>query len=155
MSTPNDTFAEKISNLLQQNWDSNATGLEVADVFWSHDKFDTMNQVEQVNQKAIISTYNPQNPVAVEVLSPETNIIHETIVIDVILHVAVLGGTDRCIAVRESARQLILKILHTHQMLLPGANLMNVEGEYMRGELPQIQRETFKVVASFFEVSPL
>ena len=63
---PNDTFPEKISNLLQQNWDSNATGLEVADVFWSHDKFDTMNQVEQVSQKAIISTYNPQNPVAMK-----------------------------------------------------------------------------------------
>ncbi len=91
MTTPNDTFTEKISNLLQQNWDSNATGIDVADVFWSHDKFDTMNQVEQINQKAIISTYNPQNPVAVESLSSQTKFIHETIVVDVILHTAVLG----------------------------------------------------------------
>ncbi|MGA2386979.1 MAG: hypothetical protein ABSG33_10660 [Candidatus Bathyarchaeia archaeon] len=154
MSTPSDTFAEKISNLLQQNWDSDSTGIQMTDVFWSHDKFDTMSQVEQVSQKAIVSTYNPQNPVAVEVLTPQTNFIHETIVVDVILHVAILGGTDSCIALRESVRQFILKILHAHQTLLPGANLMNVEGEYVRGELPQIQRETFKVAVSFFDVSP-
>ena len=42
MTTPNDIFAEKISNLLQQNWNSNAEGLQETDVFWSHDKFDTM-----------------------------------------------------------------------------------------------------------------
>jgi hypothetical protein len=31
---------------------------------------------------------------------------------------------------------------------------MVVEGEYVRGELPQIQREAFKVVVSNFEVLP-
>ncbi len=154
MSLPSDTFAEKISNLLQQSWDSDSTGLEVTDVFWSHDKFDTMSQVEQVSQKAIISTYNPQNPVAIEVLSPQTNFIHETIVVDVMLHTAVLGGTESCIATRETVRQLILSILHANQTLLPGAESMLVEGEYVRGELPQIQRETFKVVVSSFEQTP-
>jgi hypothetical protein len=154
LTTPNDTFAEKISNLLQENWDSDSTGLQVTDVFWSHDKFDTMSQVEQVSQIAIISTYNPQNPVAVEVLSPQTNFIHETIVVDVILHVAIAGGTDSCIGLRESMRQLILQILHQNQTLLPGADFMSVEGEYVRGELPQIQRETFKVVVSSLEVLP-
>ncbi len=35
MSTsPSDTFTEKISNLLQANWNSVSTGLQVADVFW-------------------------------------------------------------------------------------------------------------------------
>jgi hypothetical protein len=154
MSLPSDTFAEKISNLLQENWESDSTGLQATDVFWSHDKFDTMSQVEQVGQKAIISTYNPQNPVAVEVLSPQTNFIHETVVVDVILHTAVLGGTESCIATREAIRQLILSILHANQTLLPGAESMLVEGEYVRGELPQIQRESFKVVASFFDKLP-
>lgn len=151
---PADTFAEKISNLLQENWDAESTGLQATDVFWSHDKFDTMNQVEQVSQKAIISTYNPQNPVAVEALSSNTNFIHETVVVDIILHTAVLGDSDSCLATREAVRQLILQILHRNQTFLQGAVAMNVEGEYVRGELPQIQRETFKVMVSSFEVLP-
>ena len=52
-------------------------------------------------------------------------------------------------------RQLILKILHEKQLVLSGADLVNVEGEYVRGELPQIQRESFKVAVSYFEVSPV
>jgi len=68
---PNDTFAEKLGSLLQENWDSNATGLQLSDVFWSHAKFETMTEVESVSQKAIISTYNPRNPVTVEQLSGE------------------------------------------------------------------------------------
>ena len=81
---PDDTFAEKISNLLQENWNSETTGLQVADVSWSHDKFETMMSVEQVSQKAIVSTYNPQNPVSVEILSSQTRFLHETVVVDVI-----------------------------------------------------------------------
>ena len=150
----NDTFAEKISNLLQSNWTSAGTGLLYTDVFWSHDKFETMQSVEVVNQKAIISTYNPTNPVAVEILSPQTNLVHETVVVDVILHTAILGGTDSCIAAREAVRKLILQILHRNQTLLSGADVMLVEGEYVRGELPQLQREAFKVVVSNFEVLP-
>jgi hypothetical protein len=147
-SPPSDTFAEKISNLIQTNWNSETTGLQISDIAWSHDKFETLTSVEQVNQKAIVSTYNPTNPVSIEVLSAQTNFVHEIVVIDVILHTAILGGTDSCIAVRETIRLLILQILHANQASLPGANLMLVEGEYVRGELPQIQREAFKVVVS-------
>jgi hypothetical protein len=153
-SPPSDTFPEKISNLLQTNWNSEATGLQVSDVAWSHDKFETMTSVDQVSQKAIISTYNPANPVSVEVLSAQTNFVHEILVVDVILHTAILGGTDSCIATREAVRLLILAILHANHSLLPGAQLMTVEGEYVRGELPTIQREAFKVVCSWFEVLP-
>ena len=152
MSSPSDTFAEKISNLLRENWNSETTGLQVSDVSWSHDKFETMTSVEQVSQKAIISTYNPQNPVNVEILSSQTRFLHETVVLDVILHTAVLGGTDSCLAIREAVRELVLSILHANQTLLSGAVLMTVEGEYVRGELPQIQREAFKVIVSSFEV---
>lgn len=151
-SSPSDTFAEKISNLLQENWDATATGLQVSDVAWSHDKFETMTSVEQVSQKAIVSTYNPTNPVSIEVLSAQTRFIHEIVVVDVILHTDILGGTDACIATREAVRRLILKVLHANQTLLTGAALMIVDGEYVRGELPQIQREAFKVVVSSFEV---
>ncbi len=151
-SPPSDTFAEKISNLIQANWNSETTGLQVSDVAWSHDKFETLTSVEQVNQKAIVSTYNPTNPVSIEVLSAQTNFVHEIVVVDVILHTAILGGTDSCIAVREAVRLLVLRILHVNQALLPGADLMVVEGEYVRGELPQIQREAFKVVVSNFSV---
>lgn len=151
-SPPSDTFAEKISNLIQANWNSETTGLQVSDVAWSHDKFETLTSVEQVNQKAIVSTYNPTNPVSIEVLSAQTNFVHEIVVVDVILHTAILGGTDSCIAVREAVRLLVLQILHVNQALLPGADLMVVEGEYVRGELPQIQREAFKVVVSNFSV---
>ena len=108
-----------------------------------------------MNQKAIVSTYNPTNPVSVEVLSPQTNFVHETVVVDVILHAAVLGGADTCLATREAVRLLVLKILHANATLLSGAALMVVEGEYVRGELPQIQREAFKVVVSNFEVLSL
>ena len=149
-----DTFAQKISALIQQNWDAEATGLQATDVYWSHDKFDTMTQIEQANRKAIISTYNPQNPVTVDNLSRGTNLLHEAIVVDVILHAGALGGADSCLATRESIRQHILKTLHSNQTLLTGASLVNVEGEYVRGELPQIQRETFKVTVSYFEVCP-
>jgi hypothetical protein len=152
MSAPNDTFPERISNLLQENWDSESTGLQATDVLWSHDKFETMNSIEQVSQKAIVSTYNPQNPVSVEVLSSQTRFVHETVVVDVVLHTAILGGTDSCLATREAVRELVLSILHANQTLLPGAVLMMVEGEYVRGELPQIQREAFKVIVSSFEV---
>jgi len=152
LSQPSDTFPEKISNLLQENWNSQSTGLQLSDVFWSHDKFETMTSVEQVSKKAIVSTYNPQNPVTVEALSAQTRFVHETVVLDVILHTAVLGGTDSCIATREAVRKLILAILHANQTLLPGASNMAVEGEYVRGELPQIQREAFKVIVSSFEV---
>ena len=152
MSKPSDTFSEKISNLIQANWNSETTGLQVSDVAWSHDKFETLTSVEQVNQKAIVSTYNPTNPVSIEVLSAQTNFVHEIVVVDVILHTAILGGTDSCIAVREAVRLLVLQILHANQALLPGADLMVLEGEYVRGELPQIQREAFKVVVSNFSV---
>ena len=152
MSKPSDTFSEKISNLIQANWNSETTGLQVSDVAWSHDKFETLTSVEQVNQKAIVSTYNPTNPVSIEVLSAQTNFVHEIVVVDVILHTAILGGTDSCIAVREAVRLLVLQILHANQALLPGADLMVVEGEFVRGELPQIQREAFKVVVSNFSV---
>ena len=157
-SPPSNTFPEKISNLLQASWDSESTGLQVTDVCWSHDKFETMTSVEQVSQKAIVSTYNPTNPVSIEVLSAQTNFIHETVVIDVILHTAILGGTDSCIATREAVRQLILSVIHGIQqqtgLSLPGADSISVDGEYVRGELPQIQREAFKVVVSNFEALP-
>ena len=152
MSNPTDTFPEKINVLLQENWDSEAAGLQLNDVFWSHDKYETMTQVEQVNRKVIVSTYNPQNPVAVETLTPQTSFIHETVVVDVILHIDVLGGSDACLSAREGIRQLILSILRRNQTALVGADLMLVEGEYVRGELPQIQRESFKVVASSFNI---
>ena len=148
---PFSTFPEKISVLLQANWNSESTGLQVTDVAWSHDKFETMNSIEQISQKAIISTYNPTNPVSIEVLSAQTNFIHETVAVDVILHTAILGGTDSCIATREVIRQLLSSILRAYQTSLPGADLMIVEGEYVRGELPEIQREAFKVVVSNFE----
>ena len=152
MANPSDTFPEKISNLLQTNWSSAGTGLIVSDVAWSHDKFETMTSVEQVSQKAIISTYNPQNPVTVENLSSQTNFLHETVVLDVILHTEVLGGTDATIGIREALRQLIMQVIHQNATLLPGAAFMRVEGEYVRGELPQIQREAFKIIVSSFEV---
>jgi hypothetical protein len=153
-SPPSDTFAEKISNLLQAAWDSEATSLQVTDVAWSHDKFETMNSIESVSQKAIISTYNPTNPVTIEVLSAATNFVHEIVVVDVILHTYILGGTDQTIAIREKIRTLILAVLHGSATLLSGADVMTVEGEFVRGELPQLQREAFKVVVSYFEVLP-
>jgi hypothetical protein len=157
-SPPSNTFPEKISNLLQANWNSESTGLQVTDVCWSHDKFETMNEISNVSQKAIISTYNPTNPVSIEALSAQTNFIHETVVIDVILHTDILGGTDSCIATREAVRQLILAVIHGIQqqtdVFLPGAASISIDGEYVRGELPQIQRESFKVVVSNFEVLP-
>lgn len=158
MSGPSDTFPEKISSLLQDNWDSESTGLQLSDIAWSHDKYETMTSIEKVSQKAIISTYNPANPVSIEVLSAQTNFIHETVVIDVILHTAILGGTDSCIATREAVRRLILAVIHGIQLQtglsLPGADSISVDGEYVRGELSEIQREAFKVVVSSFEVLP-
>ena len=137
---PTDTFAEKISNLLQTNWDNEATGLDPTDVFWSHDKFETMTSVEQISQKAIVSTYNPLNPVSVERLSRETTFVKETVVVDVILHTAPLGTTDQVIAIREKIRALILQVIHVNWNLLPGADQMMIEGEYVRGELPMLRR---------------
>ena len=154
MGNPADTFPEKISNLIQAGWTSAGTGLVLTDVAWSHDKFETMTSIDQVTQKAIISTYNPTNPVTVETLSPQTNFIHETVVVDLILHTAIMGGTDSCIAAREACRKLILQILHQNATQLPDATLMLVEGEYTRGELPDLQREAFKVVVSNFELLP-
>lgn len=154
MTNPSDNFPEKISNLLQTNWSSAGTGLVATDVLWSHDKYETMTSVEQVSQKVIVSTYNPINPVSVEQLSSQTNYVKETVVVDVILHTAILGGTDQAIAKREVIRKLILGIIHANWNLLSGADQMTVEGEYIRGELPQIQREAFKVVVVNFEVLP-
>ena len=158
-SLPSDTFAEKLSNLLLQSWDPEATGLQVSDVLWSHDKFETMISLEQASQKAIVSTYNPANPVTIEVLSPQTNFVHEIVVVDVILHTEVLGGTDACIAVRESIRKLVLAGIHGIQVhtsdSLEVADSIAVEGEFIRGELPQLQREAFKIVVNYFEVAPL
>jgi len=154
MSNPTDTFAEKISNLVQTYWTSAGTGLQLSDIAWSHDKYETMTSIEQQTQKAIISTYNPTNPVSIELLSAQTNFIHETVVLDLILHTTAFGTTDKTIAVREACRKLILSILHANQALLSGADLIKVEGEYVRGELPQIQREAFKIVVSNFEVLP-
>ena len=151
---PNDTSAEKLSNLLQANWSSSGTGLVLSDVAWSHDKHETMTSIEQVSQKAIVSTYNPQNPVTAEVLSSQTNFLHETVVIDVILHTEILGGTDATLGIREAVRRLILQVIHQNATSLSGAALMRVDGEFVRGELPQIQREAFKVVVSSFEVLP-
>jgi hypothetical protein len=154
MVNPSDNFPEKVSNLLQANWSSAGTGLVLSDIAWSHDKFETMTSIEQISQKAIVSTYNPQNPVTVETLSSQTNFLHETVVVDVILHAEILGGTDVTLGIREVIRQLILRIIHQNATSLPGSVLMQVEGEYVRGELPQIQREAFKVVVSNFEVLP-
>jgi hypothetical protein len=74
--------------------------------------------------------------VTFEVLSPQTNFVHETVVVDVILHTEVLGGTESAISVREAIRQLILGVIHQNATLLPGAVLMRVDGEFVRGELP-------------------
>ena len=147
-----DTFAEKISNLLQANWNSESTGLQVSDVFWSHDKYETMTSVETVSQKAIVSTYNPTNPVTIEQLSRETNFVKETVVVDVILHSDPLGGTDQAIGIREKIRALVQSVIHANWNLLPGADQMTIEGEYVRGELPMLQRESFKVIVANFEV---
>jgi hypothetical protein len=154
MGNPSDNFPEKVSNLLQANWSSADTGLVLSDIAWSHDKFETMTSIEQISQKAIVSTYNPQNPVTVENLSSQTNFVHETVVVDVILHAEILGGTDATLGIREVIRQLILQVIHQNATSLPGSVLMQVEGEYVRGELPQIQREAYKVVVSNFEVLP-
>jgi hypothetical protein len=151
-SPPTDTFAEKISNLMQQNWDSTSTGLILTDVAWSHDKFETLNSIEQISQKAIISTYNPQNPVSEEQLSRETKWVAETVVIDVILNTTPLGGTDATIAIRERIRKFIKTVIYQNWNLLPGADQMKIDGEYVRGELPMLQRESFKVVVGNFEV---
>lgn len=156
-SPPSDTFAEKLSNLLQASWDPVATGLQVTDVAWSHDKFETMTSIEQQTQAAIISTYNPPNPVSVETLSAQTSFVHETVLIDVILHTEPFGGTDATIATREAIRQLILAVIQGIQLntgaSLAGAVSIALEGEYVRGELPQVQRESFKVTVSNFQVS--
>ena len=111
-----------------------------------------MTEVEKVSQKAIISTYNPQNPVTVEQLSRETNFVKETVVVDVILHSDPLGGTDQAIAIREKIRKFIQTVIHDNWNLLPGADQMTIEGEYVRGELPMLQRESFKVIVANFEV---
>ena len=148
-------FLKKSAISCRLNWSIAGTGLVVADIAWSHDKYETMNTIESVSQKAIISTYNPTNPVTIEVLSEATNFVHEIVVVDVILHSAVLGGTDATIAIREKVRGLVLAVLHASATLLSGADVMAVEGEYVRGELPQIQREAFKVVVSSFEVISL
>jgi hypothetical protein len=152
-SSPSDTFAEKISNLLQENWDTTSIGLQSADVAWSHDKFETLNSIEQISQKAIISTYNPQNPVTEEQLSRETKWVAETVVVDVILHSIPLGGTDATIATREKIRKFVKTVIHQNWNLLPGADQMKIDGEYVRGELPMLQRESFKVVVGNFEVN--
>jgi hypothetical protein len=154
MSSPNDTFAEKISNLLQANWSEAATGLQVSDVDWRHEKFDTMTETQNPTQKATISVYNPANPVSVEVLSAQTSFIHEAVVIDLFLHSGVLGGADNCLATREKIRQFILQVIHQNAAVLPGSALMTFEGEYGRLEGPNEQRECFKVVCSWFEVLP-
>lgn len=158
MAQPNDTFPEKISNLIQASWDSEATGLQVTDVAWSHDRFETLNNAENESQKAIISTYNPPNPRAVEVLSAQTNFIRETIVVDVILHSASLGGVDQCLATRETIATLISAVIHGVQQntsaSLAGADAVWLEGEYACVEEPQTQRETLKVVVGWFEVLP-
>jgi hypothetical protein len=153
---PSDTFPEKISNLLQASWDSEATGLQVIDVSWSHDRYETMTNVEQPSQKAIISTYNPPNPRTCEVLSAQTNFIHETIVIDIVLHPAPLGGTDQCLATREAIVTLILAVIHGIQQntgaSLDGADSIWAAGEYIRVEGPDAQRVSLKVIVSWFEV---
>ena len=135
----------KISNLIQANWNSETTGLQVSDIAWSHDKYETLTSVEQVNQKAIVRHITRQTRCRLRFCPLQTRFFHEIVVVDVVLHTAILGGTDACIGFREAVRLLILQILHANQALLPGANLMVVEGEYVRGELPQIQREAFKV----------
>jgi hypothetical protein len=158
MSQPTDTFPEKLSNLLQASWDSEATGLQLADIAWSHDKYETLNTIAEVTQKVIVSTYNPPNPVQVELLSKETNFVHETVLIDVILHTAAFGSTDSCITARENIRKLVLAVIHAIQLntgaSLAGADAVRVDGEYIRGELPDLQREAFKTVVSYFEVLP-
>jgi hypothetical protein len=158
-SPPSDTFPEKLSNLLQAAWDSEATGLQVTDVSWSHDRYETMTNVEQTSQKAIVSMYNPNNPRTCEVLSAQTNFIHEIVLIDIVLHTAPLGGTDQALKTREAIVSLILTIVHGIQRdtgaFLVGANSIQVNGEYVRVEGPEKQRVTLKVTISWFEVLPL
>jgi hypothetical protein len=155
MSDPSDTFVEKVSNLLKTNWSSSGTGLLVTEVTWSHSKFETMNDIEKVDTKAIISTYNPQNPITYTPLTPMTDEVNEIVVVDLILHTAPFNegasGVDVTVGVREKIRQLILQVIHTNQLKLSGANLVTVEGEFIRGELPQILREAFKVVIKYYE----
>ncbi len=43
-------------------------------------------------------------------------------------------------------------MIHSNWNLLPGADQMTIEGEYVRGELPMLQRESFKIVVANFEV---
>jgi hypothetical protein len=153
---PSDTFAEKISNLLQQSWDSEATGIQVSEINWSHAKFETMREISNVNQKVIISTYNPTNPVSCEALSAQTNFVHEIIVIDVILQTQPFGSTDNCITARVAIKKLITTVIHEVELQtglsLPGADSILIEGEFVCGELPDIQREAYKAVVNYFEV---
>jgi hypothetical protein len=73
-------------------------------------------------------------------------------VVDVILHSDPLGGTNQAIAIREKIRTLVQSVIHANWNLLPGAEQMTIEGEYVRGELPMLQRESFKVIVANFEV---
>lgn len=153
--TNTDTFVEKVSNLLRDNWSSSGTGVLVTEVAWSHSKFETMNDIEQIDTKAIISTYNPTNPITYKTLTPAVDEVTEIVVVDLILHTAPFGegasGVDATVAVRERIRQQILQTIHSNQVKVSDANSVTVEGEYIRGELPQILREAFKVAVLYYE----
>ena len=147
--------AETLSNLLQAQWTSAGTGLQVTDVYWSHDKYETLSQIDTVSQKAIISTYNPENPVIVTSLSKECNHVLETVVLDIILHSAAFGGTDQTISAREQIKQLCYAIIHAAQSSGGTAwSDLYVDGEYVKGELPDLQRIALRVKFVTFEVQP-
>jgi hypothetical protein len=149
------SYAEVLSSLLQSQWTSAGTGLLVSQVYWSHVKFDAVSQIAAISQSVIVSTYNPENPVVLTSLSKECNHLLETVVLDIILKPAPLGGIDSAISTREAIKQLFYSVIHAAQSSAgSGWSDLYIDGEYIKGELPDLLRLALRVKFVTFEVLP-
>jgi hypothetical protein len=114
-----------------------------------------VSKIAALSQSVIISTYNPENPVVVTSLSKECNHLLETVIVDIILKPAAFGGTDPTISAREAIKQLIYGVIHAAQTSAGTSwSDLYIDGEYLKAELPDLQRLALRAKFVTFEVLP-
>ncbi len=145
MSSPSLPFTEVLSDLLQAQWTSVGTGLQVTDVFWTHTVYQAVDQLGGVTQKAIISVYNPPAPAENKVQSREFALIDEVVIVDILMKTANYPDLETALQTREAIIQWLVQMVLAQQFNAIGQRLIQLQKELVKAESPNLLRCAWQV----------
>jgi len=147
MSLP---LTELISTLLQTNWTGVGTGLLVADVNWSHTRFEAVSQLDAIAETVIISTYNPPKPTKSTSKTLTFTLVEELIIIDLLVKPAT--SLETAIQTRESIARWIQDTVQINQLAVSGQAAVEITDELVKAELPNLIRSAWLLKGTRFQI---